>query len=219
MGAGTPRRLALRGVGQERIGVVGERPPALDAERILGDTQEHDLDAEVTENPVEDGAAVIDHISVKAWTLSISGIIAYHPLVEPGTQAEPGRVKNVWDAIETAIRDKQLVTVDTGLKTYSNMAITKLSTRRDVNSGKNIPVAISFREVRLAKAKSELVPRDAIGKAGPGASTSDGKAQIKDTQALATQRKDKGLVTPSALPASSKPVDNVEAGLQGVNLA
>jgi hypothetical protein len=164
---------------------------------------EHGKEAEVTENPVEEGAAIADHVIVKPWSIQIAGLIAYHPLVNPGeTPEENGHVK-AWERLDRAIEKKELVTVQTGLHDYVNMAMSKLVARREPSTGRDIPLSLAFREVRFAKAQTAKVPKDAIGKADPGATPAAGKAQAKNTQAQATPRANKGVV-PKTKPSAQQ---------------
>lgn len=51
----------------------------------------HDLQAEVTEHPVESGANIADHIRPLPATLAIDGIVTNHPIELPGSHVEGAR--------------------------------------------------------------------------------------------------------------------------------
>ena len=151
----------------------------LDATSLLGfeDT------AEVTEHPVETGAAVADHIRPLNGTLSLEGVITNTPLILPSTQMNgvtlssgtvslPGggsvtvqkfsapfdRVKACDEVLYGLIRAGARVTVTTGLRITESLAIARYRPEKHADTGDSIKVTLEFKRVRIATTARAPVP-------------------------------------------------------------
>lgn len=162
-------------------------------------SQGHERGADVTQHPVEQGADVSDYVRAKPHSLTVQGIIAKFPMVDPETEPEKNRVAKAFERLERAVDGGELVTVQTGLKVYRSMAIVGLSVTREARNGHDMEVRLDFREVRLATAKTVAVPKDAIGKAPPAATTAQAKAAQQKTKDQAAAQQARGQKQPSNL--------------------
>lgn len=148
----------LRGILRQTIGgVAGIVVDATVAE-------EHITTAEVSDNPIEDGADVTDHVQMRPVQLTIDGVISDTPL----GYAVVGNIQNVIRTTETLFggksrsidayndllalqRSREPFTVYTGLKRYENMIMTELSVPRTAQTGNAIHFRCVMRQVTIVK--------------------------------------------------------------------
>lgn len=171
-------------------------------------SESHGRAAEVTQNPVEEGADVVDHIQPKPMTLNLTGVVARYPIagaqtpeteinrilapVVDGKEPEQNRHMKAFQRLERAVDKRELVTVQTGLKVYENMAIRSATFPRESRTGSDLVFSLELQQVRFATARMVKVPKDAIGKAKPGATVAQAKQQKVKTQAQAQPKVTKG---------------------------
>jgi hypothetical protein len=99
--------------------------------------EEHVLDAEVTEYPVEAGAAIADHIRPRPAVVTIEGIISDTPFgdlarrrgMDPELVNPRGLPSEQALAMFLAIREtREPVTIETSLRVYESMAMLSFTT-------------------------------------------------------------------------------------------
>ena len=174
-------------------------------------SQKHDREAEVTEHEVEDGADISDHIRQKPAELSLSAIQVVSPLrslleaamalIAPGGGLGADHHVASYEKLLKAFEKGELVTVHTGLKVYEDMAIVSMQVAKDSPTF-DLPLSLSFRQIRKVQAKLVKIPKDALGKALPTAVTKVAqKAQVAKTQAQAVPKVAKGPVAKAAVTA------------------
>lgn len=116
----------------------------------------HNFNNAVTQYNVEDGSVISDHIRNELFTGSITGIITNFSLYTG--ELVSNRAQDAFDALEQLWRDRELITVNTVLKIYNNVAITGLSVNKSVDSGEMIAINISFIEFNVVNLQEiELV--------------------------------------------------------------
>ncbi|MBT4266622.1 MAG: hypothetical protein HOD85_20680 [Deltaproteobacteria bacterium] len=108
----------------------------------------------VTQNPVESGSLVADHVTTMPDKLDIEGLITDTPisLLNPlydKAEATKGRSKNQYDKLSKLKKKKKRLRITTGLRVYENMVFESLSAKRD-NSGHKIGFTASLIEVIVA---------------------------------------------------------------------
>ena len=180
-------------------------------------SEEHVSTADLTENPVEDGAKVTDHVQLKPSQLTIEGVISDTPL----GYAVIGNIQNLVRSVATLFglssrstdafnnlrklqESRKPFTVITGLKRYTNMIMTDLSVPRTATTGGAIHFRAVMKEIRIVKSKS----------AGGGSLSSS----VSD---LGSPTKDLGSKVTDAVPVSSPlsaTSNSVSAESQGSNL-
>lgn len=163
--------------------------------------QGHDRQAEITEHPVEDGAAIADHIRPKPDELALNAIVSFAPIKLLGIGLEVNRHVAAFNKLERAFVKGELVTVETGLKIYEDMAIAALKVSKDSPTF-DVPLALAFRHIKKATAQTVQVPKNALGKASPSTVGQAAKAaQVKKTVAQATPKVSRGPVAKKAATA------------------
>ncbi len=142
-------------------------------------SEEHTHTCEVTDNPVEDGVKIADHVQLNPAQLVINGVITDTPLgfgfigdlsktagnVGAGLSI-PGATTGDFQGGQGSLsiqafnkmldlqKSRQPFTVITGLKRYQNMIMTELSIPRTVQTANAIHFKASFKEVRIVKSQT-----------------------------------------------------------------
>lgn len=131
-------------------------------------SEEHVTSVEVSENPVEDGANVADHVQINPDQLTIEGVITDAPL----GYAVIGNIQNITRSVATFFgkssrsidaynemvklqKSRQPFTVVTGLKRYKSMIMTELSVPRTKDTGGAVHFRAVFKEVPIVKSKTD----------------------------------------------------------------
>ena len=148
----------LFGVGKSSIGGV-----VIDATVEEG----HNATAEVTENPVEEGAKITDHVQNNSDELVLDCIISDSPLGFPII----GNIQNIINSVSTLFglssrsvdaynkllelkKNREPFTAFTGLRRYTNMVIKELNVTRNARIGKAISFRCAMRQIRIVTSKS-----------------------------------------------------------------
>lgn len=166
-------------------------------------SEEHNTSCDLTENPVEDGAKITDHVQIKPAELSIEGVISDSPLGTPFVQnfqnivdsvgvylGKTSRSIDAYNKLLDLQNKREPFTVTTGLKQYKNMIMTKLSVPRKAEMGGSLQFKATLREIRIVKSKS----------GGLGGALDSVKKGAKN---LAAKTKDLGQKVTQAVPAKS----------------
>jgi len=109
----------------------------------------HNFNNTVTQYTVEDGSVISDHIENQIFNGTISGIITNFSLFQDGLSIN--RAQDAFNQLKQLWRDKNLVTINTVLDVYDNVAITSIGINKGVGSGEEIAIDISFVQVNVAK--------------------------------------------------------------------
>jgi len=127
----------------------------------------HDWSNDVTENPVELGAPVADHIQPKADKLSITGMITNAP-IDPEVAAQfPGeidgglfsaRLQTHFDWLRELVALRAPLIVYTRYKVYTDMALVSCSISRSTGLGEALPFTLQFMHIRLVQTQTVDVP-------------------------------------------------------------
>src|SRR5574342_5520 len=91
--------------------------------------EEHELPAEVTAHPVEDGADITDHVRLTPISVTLEGIVSDTPIGRLAEQRAPdGRPSDDAYAFLKLVRSRrEPVTIETSLETFTNMILQHLS--------------------------------------------------------------------------------------------
>jgi hypothetical protein len=149
-------------------------------------SEDHVYTNRVTDNTIEDGTTVSDHIVRDPEQLTINGIVSNTPitLVQQGEnnlvrEDLTNRVQVAHDlllgymgrSVPKQLGDipeqqltPQLLDIVTGLRTYTDMAITSLSFPRSRVTGNSLRFNISFRKVKKATAEFAFIPKTSTQK-------------------------------------------------------
>lgn len=144
--------------------------------------------AQVTDNPIEDGSTITDHVIQLPDTLTIEGLWSDTPA--GATAAELNRARDLYVRLVELKERGETVEVSTRLQFYPEVVITSIDTTRDVSTGYTVPVSIGVKEVRTAERTTEIIP----------VNTADGNAGRKDRgRKKADQASDKAELESSIL--------------------
>jgi hypothetical protein len=133
-------------------------------------SESHRYSNRVTENPVESGGVVTDHIINDPITLRIEALVSDTPLGVKGFQAagqriaaaaggalggsaaetRPGPAADAFGKLIRLWKERGRVTVVTGLQVYRDMAIESIDIPRDANTGRVLRFQMSLKQIRLA---------------------------------------------------------------------
>ena len=130
-------------------------------------SEDHVSTAELTENPVEDGGDITDHVRIKPLELTIEGVISDTPVTFSVINNISGIINTVTsifgntsrsvDAYNELIKLQQSrdpFKVVTGLKVYENMILTELSIPRTAQTGNAIHFSATMRQIQIAKSET-----------------------------------------------------------------
>ena len=120
------------------------------------------LAANIPEYTVEDGYVISDSIIIQPETLDLTLFVTDTPV--SGTPYY-GRASDIAKKLELKYFEKEVVTVQTTEKTYSNMGITSLSIQRSADVGYAREISLSLKKVAVTQTKTTTIPAS-YGKSG-----------------------------------------------------
>jgi hypothetical protein len=127
----------------------------------------HEWANDVTENPVELGAPVSDHIQQKADKLTITGMITDSPLDPDAAAQFPGtignglysaRLQTHFEWLRELVALKAPLIVYTRYKTYTDMALVSCNIARTTGTGEALPFTLQFMHIRMVATQTVDVP-------------------------------------------------------------
>lgn len=116
----------------------------------------HTRQLQVTENPVETGAAIVDHAYIKPAEITISVVMSdVHQSMVPG-QFTGGysRSVNAWNLLKKLQEDRIPMSVLTRLGLYSNMLITEIRADDTAETFRALNADVTLREIPVARVKT-----------------------------------------------------------------
>ncbi|SEQ64626.1 hypothetical protein SAMN05216522_10518 [Rosenbergiella nectarea] len=176
------------------------------------DSETHDWKRDVTTNPVENGAPIADHIIDQPDTLSITGMISNAPILGlvnqvsgliDGTALNQDYVAQAFDVLDALRKSKQLVTIYTRYKTYTNMVLQSVNIPRTPDGGDAVVFTIQAVNVRIVTSQKTTIPTGlgvnkqstSTKKAGASNSTdSDTQKRVSGNNSNGKSGSDKGLL-------------------------
>ena len=127
----------------------------------------HLTTCDLTENPVEDGATITDHVRFKPVELTIDGVISNTPIsfalinnitgaVDTVTSifGQTNRSVEAYNNLLALQKSREPFEVITGLKRYTDMIMTSLSVPRDASTGNAIHFTAQMKQIIIAKTES-----------------------------------------------------------------
>lgn len=110
----------------------------------------------ITQNPVEQGADVSDHIIINPLSFAMSGIVSDTPVkflggLSSGLSLLSGETPSVkaWDKLLQLQASREPFTLVTNLKEYDNVVIETLSTTQDKDTSKMLNFSATMKEIIL----------------------------------------------------------------------
>lgn len=145
-------------------------------------TETHSLNAAVTQHPVQDGSTISDHITIlpRSGTMRVlvsnfslstaegDAQAAWEEIYAQGQEARktlPNRAADAWEKLKDLVKKRELVKVVTSLEVYEDMALTRVETVRDGDTGDALEIDIDYEQVtkvklRETKVTAQVQPRD-----------------------------------------------------------
>lgn len=127
----------------------------------------HEWGNDVTENPVELGAPVADHIQEKAKKLTITGMITDTP-IDPAVIGQfagsidgglfSARLQTHFDFLDSLSKLRATLIVYTRYKVYTDMALVSCNISRSTGLGEALPFTLQFIHIRLVQTQTVDVP-------------------------------------------------------------
>jgi len=114
--------------------------------------ESHELPVGVSRHRLEQGSEISDHIELPFQSGSLSGFVSNFSLKSAGNISN--RALDVFNELEKLRSQRGLVTITTGLKVYTDVAITGISTSRNKLTGESLTFKISFMQVRIVKLRT-----------------------------------------------------------------
>ena len=127
---------------------------------------ENTLEATVPEYAVEDGYSVSDNIILGAETLKLVLFLTDTPVTWRRRSGHgSGHVENVIQKLRDMYYERELCTINTSEKTYTNMAIESMTISKSFETGYAKEIPISFRQIRITTTSTTTIPEE-YGKSG-----------------------------------------------------
>jgi len=130
-------------------------------------SEEHEEGADVTENPVESGEAVSDHVQPRAARVVLEGVVSCTPFESQAAVSpeEPDRDFRAWADLRETLLQSERVRLITPLRVYDDMVLAEMSLSRGGEQA--IRPTLTFRHVRVV--------RSAVVEVAPGAVRNRGR--------------------------------------------
>lgn len=175
-------------------------------------SRESALESEVTENPVEDGFIIADHVRRRPLSLSMECIFTPTPVSFDAKGVPSFRMNSVANEIMRIYKAGDPVTIKTPDAIYKDMVMLTSPLVRSVQNGLCYRMQMTFKHVRIVNQRKEDIPADgtteeAAGKAG-ATETDSGMAQKTDI-GTGMKMRPSGGATPEL---STSGVDRSHAG-------
>lgn len=106
-------------------------------------SENHEATCTVTDQPIETGARISDHIILDPERVTIQGFVSDTPL----SSSSGFNSQATFDELYAIREARQLVTAVTGYKVYTDMAITRISVPRDQTTGQAIRFTVELKKV------------------------------------------------------------------------
>ena len=154
--------------------------------------EDHILELEVTDNPVETGVSITDHAYMKPYKLKITAGVTNTPLVlkSDGFGEGDQRTIEAFKKLEALMRTREPFDVQTGLRLYKNMICTTVNTSQDSGSANALIFTADLREIIIVQTQAVTYPPRKSGKAAnqAGKKKDSGEKQAKSAEGTAVKK-------------------------------
>lgn len=119
-------------------------------------TVTHNKRLEITQNPVETGASIVDHSYVKPATLTMKIVVsdAHASLVQGQFSDSWSRAVSAWNVLKQLQEDRIPVSVLTKLDLYENMLIQNLQATDEANTYTTLSADVTLQEIPIARVRT-----------------------------------------------------------------
>lgn len=126
----------------------------------------HDYSTTITQNPVENGAVISEHVINQPKTLQLEAVITNTPLSLFGLQSDEGRAQRAFDSLEEMYNNRELFDVVSGFKLYNNCLFSSISIPRTRYGELRFSATImqlQLVQTDVTTIPTESLPRDSRG--------------------------------------------------------
>lgn len=145
-------------------------------------SEEHSLNAVVTEHPIQNGSSVADHVSILPQSGTFKALVSNYSIstaeadkdedwmdtyrrAESRQASMPNRAQEAWIALKELERRREPITIVTVLEVYDNVILTGIRTTLDEETGDALEIEISYQQVkqvqlRETKVTAQVQPRN-----------------------------------------------------------
>lgn len=128
-------------------------------------SEEHDFDTNITTNPTEEGVEHADNIVLLPIKLSMTARVSDASMI-PFVPSFGSKSIDAYNALIELQTSKQLVDITTGIRTYENMYLKRISIPRTLADGNSIRFEMEFQELLIVgdntENNRELISEDVI---------------------------------------------------------
>lgn len=116
----------------------------------------HTRELEITENPVETGASIVDHSYVKPATITMEVLMSdVHRSIYPGQfDGAKSRSFAAWDVLNKIQSSRIPCSVFTPLGLYNNMLVSSIEATEDSSTVHALSANVTLREIPIARIKT-----------------------------------------------------------------
>jgi len=176
-------------------------------------SETHKKTAKVTENEIEDGSTVSDHVKLAPQELTMECIVSDTPISILGLGVSTDDVlgaansfldgkknsfeglaknerrtpKEAWEYLNNLINDRTPFSVVTALQRYEDMILVSLSAPRTAKNGKDLLFTAELKEIRIVKSSTVLIPAFKLKDPNSSASSKAGLGKQSSKAASAAQ--------------------------------
>lgn len=123
-------------------------------------SESHTRQSSVTDNPIEGGSQIQDHITNAPRTLQLEGFVTDDPIVLLGLGADNNKVQTTFDALEQLFDDRQPFTVVTGFRVYENVFFESLTMPRRREGA--LRFSALLKQLTIVSAQDAALPEDQV---------------------------------------------------------
>lgn len=180
-------------------------------------SETHNRTATITDNEVEDGSIISDHVKLSPKTLSINGMVSDTPVsilglgvstddvlgaandfLDGKKAGSEGLVKNqtrtpkeAWQYLNELMENRTPFSVVTALQRYENMILTSLSAPRSAQNGKSLVFNAELRQIQIVRSSTTIIPAFKVeGGQASNSATSKGKLGKQSTKEASAAQTD-----------------------------
>lgn len=159
----------LLGGAQTQVSKIGD----LEIDAII--SREPVLDSTVTQNPVEDGFPVADHVTRNPLTLSMECVFSPTPVAMFGQGADRSKLATAARELQRIYIEGEPITITTPDAIYRDMVMTHAPLTRSIENGYAYRITLDFVHVRIVRQKTEEVPEGSTSEEAEGKAGATGK--------------------------------------------
>lgn len=149
----------------ERTWIFDGGQPAFDFDAVVRES--HESEISITENPIEGGSPAHDHAVILPKRYEMEGRVSDSPMPSGGAAVFGTEGRRSVTAFEMLIglqESREVFTVLTGLKRYTNMMLKKITTVQDAGTAEVLDFTAQLQQVRIVNTEIVTFPPRRPGK-------------------------------------------------------